>query len=77
MHHTNPFSSFSVEELEIYYAAAVDTKNILQLRKALVKADIGDSLELLVPKLSLYERDSAILTNVLDELKLIKHECSE
>ncbi|KAF9471609.1 hypothetical protein BDN70DRAFT_901212 [Pholiota conissans] len=57
----NPFSTFSTEELEAYYSAAVDVRNALDLRKSVVKADIGDSLEVILPKLSLYQRDDAVL----------------
>lgn len=41
-----------------------------------MKADIGDSLGLLLPKLSLYDQGRATLSNVLEELWLIKVECS-
>ncbi|KAF8174253.1 hypothetical protein BJ912DRAFT_931544 [Pholiota molesta] len=71
-----PFSSFSVEELERYFAAAIDTKNALQLRNTAVKADIGDSLGLLLPNLRLYDHGHALLSTVLDELYLLRGECS-
>lgn len=39
-------------------------------------ADIGDTLGLLLPKMSLYAQDGAILETIIDELQLIKEACS-
>ncbi|KAF9470411.1 hypothetical protein BDN70DRAFT_902130 [Pholiota conissans] len=72
----NPFSTLSAEELEDYYAAAVDVQNALDLRKSVVKADIGDTLQDIMPKLSLYLRDDAVLDVVSHELRLIIETCS-
>lgn len=63
--------------LEKYYVAAVDVKNALLLRRSVVQADIGDALELLLPKLSLYQQDNAMLQTVIHELRLIREACSD
>lgn len=72
----SPFSSLSAGDLERYFVAAVDAKNALQLRNSIVAVDIGDALEYLAPKLSMYGRDEAALETAFEDMRLIRAECS-
>lgn len=63
------------ESLQDYFAAAIDAKNALELRRAAVVADIGEALLALDPLFSMYDRDAAVLCTVIEELQAIEDEC--
>ncbi|KJA23427.1 hypothetical protein HYPSUDRAFT_54375 [Hypholoma sublateritium FD-334 SS-4] len=71
----NPFSRYSPEALARQYATTIDAKNALVLRQSAILADIGLFLELLIPKISIYETDRAKLTNIHQDLDYIHEEC--
>lgn len=64
------------DELELFFIAAVDAKNALLFRQAIVLADIGDCIETLLPKMSRYDKDQVSLLLAMDEERNIQHECS-
>lgn len=61
--------------MQEYFSAAIDAKNALQLRKAAVTIDIGEALQALLPSLSLYDRDAAVLCTAGEEIQAIENEC--
>jgi hypothetical protein len=73
--HAASFSSLSPEQLETHFAAAVDAKNALRLRKSVVAMNISDSLEELLPNLTMYEQDGRVVEAAFEDIDLIKEEC--
>lgn len=68
----NPYSP---EALACQYATTIDAKNALVLRQSAIVADIGLFLELLIPKISIYETDRVKLINIHQHLDRIHQEC--
>jgi hypothetical protein len=60
--------------MEAYFAAAIDASNELSLRRSVMAIEICNALESLLPKLSLYERDGAVLSTLSGEITSLKKE---
>lgn len=55
----------------------VDARNALTFRQYAILADVGLCLESLDAKLSLYARDEAILSSVIEDIDRIKQQASQ
>ena len=70
-------SPWLIKELEREFVTLVYVKNALSLRQTAVATDIGAVLELLVSKLHIYMKDTAILEGVHREINSIKQLSSD
>ncbi len=59
------------EVLEQHFGMIVDAKNALLLRQSTTITDMGTSLEMLTSQLSLYDKDTARLVSLKEELQLL------
>lgn len=67
--------TWAPDALRNYFEVAIDAEQALLLQQSAVVTDIGICLEILTAKLSLYDKDQAILTCLKDELKSLKDAC--
>lgn len=68
---------YPIEVLERQYSVAIDAQNALALRRSAVVADIGLCLELLIPKINLYAKDTVMLSSVSEDIASIYRQCSQ
>ena len=73
---SNPFNSLSHEGLERHFNCLVDAKHAISLRKSAILADIGDCLQALESKISLYHKDEVFLSSATQEIRLVKEASS-